>query len=279
MDRHGIKSAITSISAPGVHFGDDGSARELARQCNEYAASCAQAYPGRLGAFAVLPLPDVEGALKEIAYALDHLGLDGIGLFTNYDNTYLGDPRFDPVLQLLHERRAVTFVHPALAPAIRGLDLDLPAFVVEYPFDTTRAATNLIYSGALERFSGIRFILAHAGGTLPYLAFRIAHSPLIDPGKLGRFSPADIAKQIRTFYFDTALSPDLTVMTGLRSCSDPERVLFGSDWPYAPEAVTAAAITALEAPGVLDARERNAIARDNALALFPRFSTTTRSDA
>ena len=271
MDRYGIATAITSISAPGVHFGDDAAARDLARRCNEYAAQCARERPGRFGAFAVLPLPDIEGALAEIAYALDVLGLDGIGLFTNYDNRYLGDLLFDPVLAMLHERRAVTFVHPVLAPATRGLMLDLPAFVVEYPFDTTRAATNLIYSGAIDRFSGIRFILSHAGGTLPYLAFRVAHSTLIDPVKLGRLSPAEVTERIRTFYFDTALSPDIAVMEALRSCADPAQILFGSDWPYAPETVTAATVAALDAPRLLSGDERAAIANENARLLFPRL--------
>lgn len=262
MDASAIATAILSVSAPGVHFGDDAAARALARRCNEYKAECARRWPGRFGGFAALPLPDVAGALAEIDYALDALKLDGIGLFSSYDGRYLGDPMFEPILERLNARSAVAFVHPVLNPLLRDLAIDLPAFVVEYVFDTTRAAANLIFSGALERHPNIRFILAHGGGALPFLAFRLAQSPLIDPARLGSFDPERVAALIRRFYVDTALVAHPAPLAALAAVTGPERILFGSDWPFAPAAVTATSVA-----GVPDA----ARIERNALALFPRL--------
>src|SRR5450432_4382292 len=97
MDEAEIDVAVTSISTPGVHVGDDARARSLARRCNELSAKLVQARPNRLGGFAALPLPDVDGALEELAYALDTLKLDGVVLFSNSNGVYLGDKSFEPV--------------------------------------------------------------------------------------------------------------------------------------------------------------------------------------
>src|SRR5690348_17251051 len=83
MDDASIDVAITSVSSPGVHVGDDARARSLARRCNELAGELIQARPDRFGGFAALPLPDVDGALEELSYAIDVLKLDGVVLFSN----------------------------------------------------------------------------------------------------------------------------------------------------------------------------------------------------
>jgi predicted TIM-barrel fold metal-dependent hydrolase len=169
MDRNGIATAITSLGTPGVHFGNDAAARDLARYCNEYAARLVMDHPTRLGAFATLPLPDVDGALKEIEYALDTLKLDGVNLLTNVHGTYLGDPAFDAVFAELNRRKAVVFVHPETPPAARDIKLSFPGAMIEFTFDTTRMTANLILSGTLERYPDVKIILPHAGGTVPYL--------------------------------------------------------------------------------------------------------------
>ena len=272
MDRYGIATAILSISQPGVHFDDDAAARALARRCNEFAAECVAARPERFGGFAVLPLPDVAGACAEIAYAFDVLALDGVVLFASCAERFLGDPLFDPVLAALDERNAVAFVHPALHPKARELKLGLPLFVLEYPFDTTRAATNLIFSGALDRFPNIRFVLAHAGGTLPFLASRLATASYVDPEPLHGRTPEYVRAKLRRFWYDTALAFGPQALAALTAVADPEKIVFGSDWPYAPEATTALTVAELDANPALSAQQRAAFARENALALFPRLA-------
>jgi predicted TIM-barrel fold metal-dependent hydrolase len=264
-----IGTSILSISQPGVHFGDDGAARRLARRCNEFFAELRAKHPGRFGTFAVTPLPDIAGARDEIADALDVLRFDGIGVLASYGEKFLGDPAFDPVLEALNARGAAVHVHPSFHPASRGLELKLPGFLIEFPFDTTRAAVNLIFSGTLERFPNIRFILSHAGGTLPFLAARLKAGLAIDPN-FSALTPERIEKAVRHFWYDTALSTGPAMIAALNAVADPARILFGSDFPYAPAGLVTSSVSDLEVQ--LDAQQLAAIGRDNAVRLFPRFA-------
>lgn len=270
MDENGITAAILSVSQPGVHFGEDTAARTLARRFNEYMARLDADHGGRFGGFAVLPLPDVAGAIAEIDYALDVLKLDGIGVLASYGEQFLGDDRFDPLLEKLNERGAVTFVHPNLHPGSRALTLGVPAWVVEYPFDTTRAVVNLVLTGKRRRYPNIRFILAHAGGTIPFLAWRIAAAPQIDK-RYASLSSDAIRADLRSFWYETAQAPGPETFGALSQVAAPERILFGSDWPYCLSPVTAAMIGALNQ---VDAAKRRGVESANALALFPRFKNS-----
>ncbi|HEY4829184.1 MAG TPA: amidohydrolase family protein, partial [Solirubrobacteraceae bacterium] len=174
LDEAGIDVAVPSISTPGVHFGDDAAARTLARQVNEYLAGIKHDRPDRFGAFAALPLPDVEGSLEQIAYALDVLELDGVSIFTNAGGTYLGDSRFDPIFTELQRRRAVVFVHPTASPDPIAHTLGLPDTLLDYPVDTSRAIAKLHYSNTFARTPDVKYVFVHAGGTIPFLASRFA---------------------------------------------------------------------------------------------------------
>ncbi|MGH8973929.1 MAG: amidohydrolase family protein, partial [Acidimicrobiia bacterium] len=173
MDRHGIAAAALSVSTPGVALADEAANRRLARRCNEWAADAVREHPGRFGAFASLPLPDVDGSLAEVAHALDDLGLDGVVLLASHQGRYLGDAAFEPLMAELDRRRAVAFIHPTTPPGAPPAGVDVPVFAVEFVADTTRAVANLIFSGTLERYPGISFVVAHAGGFAPYIAARL----------------------------------------------------------------------------------------------------------
>lgn len=269
MDAHGIAGAVLSISFPGVHYGDDAKARALARRCNELAAELAAKHPGRFGGFAVLPLPDMDGALAELAHALDTLKLDGVVLLASYDGKFLGDARYEPLLRELDRRKAVAFVHPGMHPSSRDLGMPWPGFILEFVVDTSRAAVNLLFSGALERFGNIRFILAHGGGVIPYLAWRLSVAPIISP-LVPQWPQEKVFAGLRRFWYDTALCASRQALPALLETAAPERVLFGSDWPYAPAKVTALSIEGLrDAP--ISSEQRGAIERENAVKLFSRF--------
>jgi predicted TIM-barrel fold metal-dependent hydrolase len=170
MDRNHIEMAVTSLSAPATHFGDDRAAQELARRCNEFSADLVRTHPSRFGTFATLPMPFVEGTVEEAVYALDTLNADGLVLLSsNNDGSYLGDARFDPLMAVLNERDAVVFVHPAIPVIADRIDVKIPAFAMEFTFDTTRAIFNLVFNGTMERYPRIKWVVAHAGGTVPYL--------------------------------------------------------------------------------------------------------------
>ena len=265
MDRNGIATAITSISAPGLWFGDTGESVRLARICNDYAASIRSDHPGRFGVFACLPLPDVDASLAEIAYALDTLKADGIGLLTSYGDRYPGDAAFQPVFDELNRRRAVVYFHPTNAPCSQCLP-GIPAATLDFPFDTTRAVVSLLYSGAFARCRDIRFIFSHAGGTVPFLAERIARLGA-RPG-FKEMVPNGVLPELERLYYDTALSANWLAFRSLLELVTPDKVLFGSDYPFAPEATMTATVRGLIELG-LDSDVLQGIERDNALALFP----------
>jgi 6-methylsalicylate decarboxylase len=270
MEREGIATAMLSLSVPGVATPDRDLARRLARQVNEYFAELMAEYPGRFGAFAVIPLPDVDAALAEVAYALDELGLDGIGLFTNYGRTYLADPAFEPLLGELSRRRAVTFVHPAGPAPEDQPHVDLPGSVCEFPFASTRMVAQMLYNGTLERHPGLRLIIPHAGGTLPYLATRMTFAPVIRPSMADQ-APPDPIDLLRGLYLDIAMSGNPMTLPSLRAFADPGQVLVGTDFPFMPEWSSTENGRQFVDSGCFSPDELAAVERTTAEGLFPRL--------
>ncbi len=268
MDRNGIATAVTSISAPGMWFGDHQETRHLSRVCNEYAATIQRDHPGRFGVFASLPLPDIDASLAEIAHALDVLGADGIGLLTSYGDRYPGDAAFAPVFDELDRRGAVVYFHPTNAACSQCLP-EIPAATLDFPFDTTRAIVSLLFGGTFARCANIRFIFSHAGGTVPFLAERIARLAVRPEFK--EKVPNGVVPELRRLYYDTALSANWLAFRSLLELVASDHVLFGSDYPFAPEATMTATVKGLAELG-LPAGDLLGIERDNALALFPRLA-------
>jgi predicted TIM-barrel fold metal-dependent hydrolase len=220
---------------------------------------------------------DPSDAVEEIGHALDVLKLDGVCLMSSYGENYLGDRLFDPVLEALNRRVAVVFVHPFYAAQLPGAsrgqekNLPCPAFMIEYPFDTTRFAMHLMFSGALERYPRVRFILSHTGGTLPYLAWRMYFSQMVSP-QVPNWSYEKIREALRHFWYDTAMAAGPEMLACFLSVIGADRLVFGSDWPLVNDKGVAACVNNLSDPDILSESQRLAIARGNALALFPRLA-------
>lgn len=269
MDRVGIGTGILSVSSPGVHFGNDAKARSLARSVNEFAALAIGQYRGRFGGFASLPLPDVDGALEEIAYALDTLKLDGIVTLTNFNGVYLGDKRLAPVFDELNRRGAAVFIHPTSPICWQQSALGYPRPMIEFTFDSTRAVVNLIFSGTTTRCPKVRFIVPHAGGTLPFLARRIA---MFGRGPAAGGTVINTEEHLRRMYYDLAGSPGSNALAPLLEMTERTHILYGSDYVHTPEAVVSAHLNELLNSKLLSTDDFRAIGRDNALALFPQFA-------
>jgi predicted TIM-barrel fold metal-dependent hydrolase len=268
MRRWGIDAAVVSVSTPGVWFGDQGLANELARICNEETAALVRSDPRRFAGLAVLPLPDVEVALAELTHALDVLGLDGVGLLSNVGGTYPGDPAWAEVLEELDRRGAYVFLHPTSPPTPSPMP-GVPDWVQEYPFETTRALTSLIYDGAFERYPRIRWQVAHLGGAATFLAGRIEELGRRNPERAA-LAPDGAAAYLSRLHYDTGLANDAVALAAVRELAGIERIVFGTDWPYAamPERGDN------PAPGLDDAfdpAERAAVESEHLRALVPRL--------
>lgn len=268
MQQEGIATSVLSISTPGVWFGDTAAAVTLARQCNDYMAEVARANPGRFGVFAAVPLPDIDGTLAEIAYALDELKADGIGFLSSYGDRWLGDPAFVPVLEELNRRKTVVYVHPTAPACCSNIQPGIVAPMLEFVFDTTRTIASLLFAGALLRFPEIQFIFSHSGGTLPMLSGRIAAIAMRTCPDYATLVPDGFEDAIARLYFDVATSMYPASYASLRAVMPLSQILLGTDYPFQPIPGTTKGFNSL----VTSAGERSAITRDNALRLFPQFA-------
>jgi len=267
MDKGGVATSVTSISEPAVWFGDNDAARKLARECNEYAAKLKADHPGRFGMFATLPMPDVDGALSEAAYALDTLKADGICLMTSYQSKYLGDPAFAPLFEELNRRKAVVYTHPVRADCCRNLVAEVATPTVELPFDTTRTILSIVFSGTAVRFPDIRYIWSHAGGALPMLMNRIERYAA-NRKDFANHYPQGVRHELQEFYYDTASASYPSTLAPLLQLVKSTQVVFGTDFPFGRSAATAKGL----ADYGLNDSDLRAIGRDNATKLMPRLA-------
>jgi predicted TIM-barrel fold metal-dependent hydrolase len=269
MDKHDIALAVASTVWPGAGFLPADKAISFARHCNDYAAELIAQHPRRFGCFGLLPMHDMDAAIAEARYCLETLHFEGIGMFASYGERFLGDPFFDPLMSYLSGAKAVVHVHPTVHPSSRALKLPYPGWLIEYVFDTTRAAVNLIFTGAMKRFGGIRFILSHAGGTLPYLAMRLELAPMIE-ASLQKTPRQEIMAGLKSFWYDTALASTPHILNTLSQIAGKERILFGCDWPFCDHQVVTEEIAGITASASATPDTVAMIVRQNALALFPR---------
>ena len=267
MDRGGVAAAVVSITNPGMWFGDLAVTRRVARACNDYGAKLVQDYPNRFGLFAAMPLPDVEGTLKEIVYAYDTLKADGVGLMTSYGDAWLGNPAYRPVMEELNRRKAIVHVHPTAANCCRNLDYapGVNPGSMEYGTDTTRAIMGVAFSGDAARFPDIRFIWSHAGGTAPFLAGRIDGASAGAKDRL----PNGFMTELKKFYYDLAGAANPGAVASLLKLVTTQQILFGTDFPPGGTGLDVA--NTLVKLGVFSESDLRAIDRENAVRLLPRF--------
>jgi len=264
MDRSGVATAYASAVVIGDRFDTADGARRAAREFNDYATGLRAAYPARFGVFAMLPMPDIEATLAEIAYAFDTLEVDGIGLFTSYGETYLGNAAFDPVFAELDRRRAVVFVHPTAPACCEALQPWLPPAQIEYGTDTTRAIAEYVFSGSSQRFPAVRMIWSHAGGTMPFLVQRFINT---GNGSMKSKTPNGFLPEAQKFFYDTAQVASRGAMLALREIVPVSQILYGTDYPFR----TFDSTTEMLAEGaVFNPSELAGILHGNAAALLPK---------
>ncbi len=267
LDRTGARAAILSLSAPGCWFGDDAEACRLARTTNDYGAQMVRDHPTRLGLFAAMPWPDVEGTLKEIAYAYDVLKVDGVGFITSYGGAYPGSPKYMPIWQELNRRKAVVYFHPTTPTCCAAMVPGVTPATIEFPFDTTRAIASLMVGLVFSKCPDVRFIFSHGGGTLPMLAQRMAGLAGADRANAAQMRGGPMG-ELKRLNFDTASVANPSAWAGLRGFAPAEQILFGTDYPFGSIAAIGEQLSTL---GIGEA-DMALIGHGNAERLLPRFA-------
>jgi 6-methylsalicylate decarboxylase len=268
MDAAGISVSMLSVTQPGVNFTSGDTARKLCRESNEYAAKLIADHPGRFGSFAMIPLTDTDGSLQEIAYALDTLKLDGIGLLTNYRDKWLGHPSFLPVMEELNRRKCVVYTHPATADCCVNLVPTQSPGLIEWGTDTSRTIGDIVFSGNAQKFRDIKWIFSHAGGTMPFLIERFIRHPQLE-AKYKPTVPDGTLAELTRFYYDTAQTSNKAAMSALTAVIPTSQILLGTDFPYRTGLDH---VKGLRSSGVFTDAQIMDIERGNALKLLPRLN-------
>lgn len=265
MERAGVSAGINSIAPAGDPFNDPSTAVRLCRESNDYAARLAADYPRRFGIFASLPLPNIEASMREIEYAFGTLKADGVGLFTSYGDKWLGDAAFNPVFEELNRRNAVVYTHPNTANCCRNLLPNVGDGAIEWGTDTTRAITQIIFGGAVQRYPNVRLIFSHGGGTMPFLVERF--SVMAKSAQFAPRFPQGFEAVAAKFYYDTAQVANSAAMSALTKVIPVSQIVFGTDYPFR---TATEHVQGLKACGVFSAGDLQAIDQ-NALRLLPKF--------
>ena len=264
MEKNGVTTAMLSLAVSGVTFDAGEAGRSLARKSNDFGAQLVKDYPASFGLLAALPLPDPQGSLVEIEYALDTLHADGVALLSSYGDKWLGDATYAPVFEELNRRKAVVFVHPSAPNCCANLQAHVPASTMEFLFDTARTIDSLLMNGTFSRFPNLQFIFSHGGGAMPILANRIAR---LFPKELASYAPNGVLYELKRQYYDTASATNPSSLAALTNLIPSSQIVFGSDFPFLSAGDT---VGDLMHSGLPD-KTVDAINRDNAVRLFGRL--------
>ena len=230
LDESGVDRQVITFTAPGTAMESPERAVELCRIVNDALADVVATYPGRYSTLATLPMQDPEASREELVRAMDELAMPGVMLFSNASGVALSDRRFWPVYEAAAERQAVILIHPTYPVGVEAMTDYMLMPMVGFLMDTTLAAASLVYSGTMERFDGIRWILAHLGGAVPYLAERFDRGYEAFPECRENISTPP-SEQLKRCYYDT-VNFDVSALEFAIGFAGPERILAGSDYPH-----------------------------------------------
>jgi aminocarboxymuconate-semialdehyde decarboxylase len=226
-----VDTQVLTFTSPGTHVEEPARAVELARLVNDALADVVGSSGGRYTALATLPLNDPAASATEFVRAVDDLGPPGAMLFSNVNGTALSDRVYWPLYEAASERDTVLYIHPIHPVGVEAMTDYWLMPLVGFPTDTTLAAASLVYSGVVERFTGIRWVLAHLGGTIPYLAERLdrGYEAFEECRANVNTRPSEL---LRSFWYDTVNFDPAALRLAL-DFAGPEKLMAGSDYPHA----------------------------------------------
>jgi len=228
--REGIDRQVLTFTTPGTHVETPQRAVQLARLVNDALARVAHERAGRFTALATLPLNDPAGSVIELERVMTQLGFKGAMLFSNVNGVALADARYEPLWQRADALGAVLYIHPTNPVGVEAMTDFWLMPLVGFPWDTTLAAAKLVFSGVVERFPKIRWVLGHLGGAIPYIAERLDRGYEAFPECREHIRKAPSA-YLKEFYYDT-VNFDPGALRLAVEFAGPRRVLAGSDYPH-----------------------------------------------
>lgn len=255
LDRLGIDVQVLSVSQAQPYLPAAADAADAAKLGNDLYLKLCQEYPRRFSTFAALPLPHVDESLAEIDRVWDDPHIVGVTIGCSIGEMHVDDPALEPVYQELGHRHAKVLLHPrGERCVVDGGDYNLN-WLVGAPFEDTVAALRLAMSGIADRHPDIQFIVPHLGGTMPFILARVL-----------RMTGGRGGEALHRMYYDTVSGS----VEGLKCACDywgPDRLLFGTDYPYSDVAEFERRLTYLDEAGI-DATELEQIRGGRAAALL-----------
>lgn len=230
LEEEGVNKQVLSFTTPGVHIESPQRAVELSQMVNDNFAEISRDYSDRFAAFATLPLNDPEASVVEMERAFVDLGFKGVTLHSNVNGIELNDERFGPLFEKGDELSIVFDIHPSFPVGVEAMTDYWLMPLVGFPFDTTLTAAKLVFSGIVERYPKIKWILGHLGGAIPYLAERLdrGYHAFAECRENISKVPSEFLKE---FYYDT-VNFDSKALRLAVDFAGADHLVAGSDYPH-----------------------------------------------
>lgn len=231
IEEAGVDMQIISLTAPGTLIETPERSVELSRMVNDIFARIQQEHGDHFVALGTMPLNDPSLCADELERAIGALGLKGITLFSNANGVALSDERFWPMYEKANELGVVFFIHPTYPVGVEAMEEYMLMPLVGFLADTTLAAGSLVFSGVVERFPNIKWVLAHLGGAVPYLGERFDRGYKAYPQCRKNISklPSEYLKE--NFYYDT-VNFDVDALAFAIKFAGADHLIAGSDYPH-----------------------------------------------
>jgi len=226
----GVDTQVITLTTPGTHVEEPVVAVRLAQLVNDAFAKVVSDKKGRFATLATLPLNDPAASVTELRRCMEQLHFRGAMLFSNVNGTALYDARFTRLHEVANELEAVLYIHPTNPISVEAMTDFWLMPLVGFLFDTTLTAAGLVFSGVVEKFPDIRWVLGHLGGAIPYLAerldrgfsaFKECRQHIVQP-------PSSYLKK---FYYDTVNFDPHAIELAINFAGS-DHILAGSDYPH-----------------------------------------------
>lgn len=230
LEKAGVDMQILTFTTPGTQIETPKRSGELARMVNNGFAKIMDEHRDRFTALATLPMNDPDASSVELERVFKDLGFGGVMVYSNINGVALSDQRFWPIYESANELNAVFYIHPNYPVGVEAMTEYWLMPLVGFTFDTTLAAAKLVFSGVAERFPRIKWVLAHLGGAIPYLAERLDRGYFAFKECREHISQPP-SEYLRNFYYDS-VNFDIKALKLAVDFAGADHILAGSDYPH-----------------------------------------------